>query len=90
MTSLAAFKRALAAAGTFYCDNQLHPEVSGQRKVLKVQANALKFEMADGRIGWTQWPKRGEYSVDGEALHLLTADGSVAFSYRLSEPAVTK
>lgn len=83
ITTLAAWRRQLEPGMVLDVDNRLHPHVSGPRTIEKIQTRSMMYRLADGRAGWIDWPKRGEYRVEGRTLHFLKADGDIAFSFTL-------
>jgi hypothetical protein len=84
--SLASWKRQLAVGGTIRVRNFIHPVASGIRSIEKVQTKSMATRMEDDRVAWVDFPRKGEYEVDGRTLRFLTGPGgTVAFEYRILE-----
>lgn len=85
--SLADMKRALTPGRTFRVTNYLRPEAEGVRTVEKRQTRALKYRLADGRVGWLDWPARDAVRFEGTDVHFLYEPGGerVAFTFHLGE-----
>jgi hypothetical protein len=79
--SLAAFKRRIKTGQRVSVTNNVHPHLSGERTVEKVQTKKLATRSQDG-VWWTDWPKALAVRIEGDTLHFLDADREkVAYSY---------
>lgn len=86
MKTLADIKRTVQPGVTFYCENYLHPHLSGNRTVTKAQTNGMYYTLPDGREGWFEYPKAkatNEYVIHDHPMELtmLNIDGSAAFMF---------
>lgn len=80
---LAAFKRSVRYGQRVTVVNNLHPHLSGERTVAKVQTRNLATRAEDGTLWWTDWPKASLARIEGNTLHFLHDNDPdrVTFSY---------
>jgi hypothetical protein len=64
MKTLAEFKRALKVGSVWNCIHVLNENRSGDRIVVKVQANSVCFLTQDGTNSWLNFPRASEYEFD--------------------------
>lgn len=86
MRTLADFRRAAVTGSHWKVVNHKRPAVSGNRTITKAQTNRLRYDytLADGSTGTDSWldiPKANEVRVDGDSVHFLDTDGTVAFTW---------
>ena len=86
MKTMADVRRLVKPGLVFQCVNYIHPEVSGRRTVVRAQVKSFSYEVdaADKKIGWIEYPKAGEYRIDGNELIFLYA-GEPAFRFIFGE-----
>jgi hypothetical protein len=91
MRTIADFRRAAVAGSVWQCTNNLHPHVSGERRVTG-GTKTLKYTgtKADGSTfgnGSTDIPRKADVRIDGDSITWLDADGSDAYTWTLVRDA---
>lgn len=77
MKTLSDLKRAMQPGVEFRAVNTRYPEVSGGRRVFKVQSNAIQYERLElpadhkNRIGWLYWPKASQVTFPSSNIAVL-------------------
>jgi hypothetical protein len=92
--SFAHFKRYVCVGMTLRCEHHTRPAISGARRIVKVQTNALVYEWTkpDGTVskGWTHWPKSvDEIKVNDDGVTFLDGQGGQPlFTYHVTNEPV--
>lgn len=73
---LAEWKRTVKAGAVVRVENRRYPELTGERRVLKAQTNALCTEARDGRTG--ELVRGGSWCYYPAATQIASVDGGIA------------
>jgi hypothetical protein len=65
MKTMKEVKARFKEGATINVVNHNQPQLSGDRKVFKLQTEWLVLETPDGRGSWLRWPKAGDMRIKG-------------------------
>jgi hypothetical protein len=93
MRTVADFRRAATPGSRWYCDNLLHPDVSGLRVITHSGATVLRYEATTFYTdtisnGSLEIPAASACRVEGDTVHFLYEPGSdrIAYTWTLLPP----
>jgi hypothetical protein len=92
MRTVADFRRAAVAGSVWHCTNNVHPQVSGERRITggtnRIRFTGTKADGSEFGNGAMDIPKRADVRIEGDSITWLNdADGSDGYTWTLIRDA---